>query len=111
MQVPLQTIVGNHEIEPQFSAQYNTSKVKFVSYSARYPMPHLRSGSPDPNYYSYDVGGVHFVAISSYVDFQKSSPQYKWLESDLKRYAAFLFYFIFVNAAFLLYFERTSAVS
>eukprot|EP00884_Botryococcus_braunii_P011459 jgi/Botrbrau1/20313/Bobra.0410s0001.1 len=83
--VPLQVIVGNHDVEPQFSGRFSTSDVKFVAWKTRYPMPHKESGSSDPNYYSYDVGGVHFIALSPYIPFSKGTPQHQWLEADLSR--------------------------
>jgi hypothetical protein len=64
---------------------FNTTDVKFVSYKARYPVPHNESGSPNPNYYSFDVGGIHVIGLSSYIPFQRGTPQYQWLENDLKK--------------------------
>lgn len=34
-------------------------------------------------YYSFDVAGVHFVMLNSYMDYNKTSAQYAWLVSDL----------------------------
>lgn len=69
----------------QYSGMFNTSNVKFVSYKARYPVPHNESGSPNPNYYSFNVSGIHIIGLSSYIPFQRGTPQYQWLENDLKQ--------------------------
>jgi chitodextrinase len=40
-----------------------------------------------PNYYSYNAGGWHFIALNSnsaYVGVAPGTPQYQWLEADLK---------------------------
>lgn len=61
-------IVGNHEYE-------NGAAPGYFGYWA---------GVPD--YYSYDVGGWHFVALNStsqFGQFEPTSPQYRWLEQDL----------------------------
>ena len=34
--------------------------------------------------YSYDYGMVHMVMLSTEHDYQPGSPQYVWLENDLK---------------------------
>ncbi|CAN1193763.1 Purple acid phosphatase 15 [Linum perenne] len=75
--VPTMVIGGKHEIEPQVDDQI------FVSYSYRFAVPSDESGSSSPLYYSFNAGGIHFVMLSPYTSYDRSSEQYKWLESDL----------------------------
>ena len=60
---------------------------EFVPYKVRRAraMPFVESGSSDPLYYSFDVGGVHFVMLSSYSDYSPLSAQHAWLRRDLSR--------------------------
>jgi acid phosphatase type 7 len=64
---------GNHE--------YNTSDASgYFSYFG------AAAGAPDKGYYSYDVGAWHLVALNSNcgrLGCGPTSPQVKWLESDL----------------------------
>ena len=48
-------------------------------------MPFEESGSTTNLYYSFDVAGVHVIMLGSYTDFDFESPQYKWLEADLRK--------------------------
>ncbi|KAL5205737.1 hypothetical protein ABZP36_033946 [Zizania latifolia] len=41
------------------------------------------SGSFSPFYYSFDAGGIHFIMLAAYADYNKSGEQYEWLEKDL----------------------------
>jgi hypothetical protein len=45
------------------------------------------AGTPDEDYYSFDVGSWHLIALNSNCSFaagcSESSPQGKWLEADL----------------------------
>lgn len=61
--VPTMVIEGNHEIEPQGSG------ITFKSYSERFAVPSSESGSNSNFYYSFDAGGVHFVMLGAYVDY------------------------------------------
>ncbi len=61
-------IVGNHEYEGGAAPGYST----------------YWSGVPD--YYSYDAGGWHFIALNSNTqldEFDPGSAQYEWLRADL----------------------------
>lgn len=71
---------GNHEIEkiPIIHSQ------PFTAYNARWNMPYEQSGSDSNLYYSFEVAGVHVIMLGSYTDFDPSSAQYKWLQTDLK---------------------------
>ncbi|CAJ2668230.1 purple acid phosphatase 15-like [Trifolium pratense] len=75
--VPIMVIEGNHEIESQ--AENKT----FVAYSSRFAFPSDESGSSSTLYYSFNAGGIHFIMLGSYVSYDKSGDQYKWLEKDL----------------------------
>ncbi|XP_063624901.1 acid phosphatase type 7-like [Cydia splendana] len=72
--VPYMTCVGNHE------EAYN-----FSNYRERFSMP----GGTESMFYSFDLGPVHFVAISTeyyyYIKYgvKMIYEQYQWLEKDL----------------------------
>ncbi|KAM3689492.1 hypothetical protein ACB098_09G051900 [Castanea mollissima] len=78
---PWMVTQGNHEVEkfPLFH------KEPFTAYNARWRMPFEESGSTTNLYYSFDVAGVHVIMLGSYTDFDFESPQYKWLEADLRK--------------------------
>lgn len=69
--VPTMVIEGNHEIEPQASG------VTFKSYSERFAVPATESGSNSNFYYSFDAGGVHFVMLGAYVDYNQTGKSIK----------------------------------
>lgn len=62
----MMVIQGNHEIEPQ------ANEMSFVSYTSRFSVPAEESGSDTKMYYSFDAGGVHFVMLGAYVDYNKT---------------------------------------
>lgn len=77
--VPYMTCPGNHE-----------SADNFTQYRLRYNMPGAQSGSGNNLYYSFDIGDIHFVAISSelyyysnYYNNDNLKRQYDWLLNDL----------------------------
>jgi len=72
--VPVMTTGGNHEIGVG---------EQWVSYNARYPMPHKASGSPSNLWWSRDVGPVHVVSLCSYAATRPGSLQHRWLLRDL----------------------------
>jgi hypothetical protein len=63
---PMMVVEGNHEEEPQVGNR------TFVAYSSRFAFPSEESGSFSPFYYSFDVGGIHFVMLGAYADYSKS---------------------------------------
>lgn len=69
--VPMMVIEGNHEIEPQASG------VTFKSYSERFAVPSTESASNSNFYYSFDAGGVHFVMLGAYVDYNQTGKSIK----------------------------------
>ncbi len=68
-------IIGNHE--------YNTFSNG---------LPYFNYWNGVPNWYSYDAGGWHFIALNSNCEVRVSclpgSPQYTWLQNDLATNAA-----------------------
>lgn len=76
--IPMMVLGGNHDIEPQ------VGDLTFASYSARFAVPSEESGSNNSLYYSFNVGGVHFLMLAAYIDFNRSSEQYAWLKQDLE---------------------------
>ncbi|VFQ65181.1 unnamed protein product [Cuscuta campestris] len=77
--VPMMVVEGNHEIEKQVGNK------TFAAYSSRFAFPSKESGSSSPFYYSFNAGGIHFVMLGSYVAYNKTDDQYKWLERDLAK--------------------------
>lgn len=41
------------------------------------------AGPAGRGYYSFDLGGWHFISLNSNVDASAGSPQYRWLQADL----------------------------
>ncbi|XP_055833003.1 purple acid phosphatase 23 isoform X2 [Solanum dulcamara] len=77
--VPMMVIEGNHEIEPQAAG------LTFQSYLTRFSVPSKESGSNSNLYYSFDAGGVHFIMLGAYIDYNHTSAQYSWLQHDLEK--------------------------
>ncbi|KAK4534787.1 hypothetical protein CDCA_CDCA02G0812 [Cyanidium caldarium] len=69
---------GNHEVA--------SGPEQNMAYSSRYPAPHRESGSPTFEYFSYETGLAHIVALGSYTVYNQSSLQYRWLENDLRSF-------------------------
>lgn len=59
----MMVIEGNHEIEPQVAG------ITFQSYLTRFAVPSEECGSKSNLYYSFDAGGVHFIMLGAYVDY------------------------------------------
>lgn len=72
--VPMMVIEGNHEIEPQASG------VTFKSYLTRFSVPSEESGSQSNFYYSFDAGGIHFIMLGAYIDYNRTS-EFPYLSS------------------------------
>lgn len=68
--VPMMVIEGNHEIEPQISG------ITFKSYLTRFAVPSSESGSNSNFYYSLNAGGVHFLMLGAYVDYNATGNRY-----------------------------------
>ena len=68
--VPMMVLAGNHDLETQGGG------VQFASYNARFAVPSKESGSVNNLYYSFNTGGVHFVILASYTDYNRTSELY-----------------------------------
>ncbi|XP_043705957.1 purple acid phosphatase 23 isoform X2 [Telopea speciosissima] len=75
--VPMMVIEGNHEIEPQAGG------ITFKSYETRFSVPSQESGSNSSFYYSFNAGGIHFIMLGGYIDYNSTGAQYAWLKKDL----------------------------
>jgi hypothetical protein len=64
--VPIMVVEGNHEIEKQAGDK------TFVAYSSRFAFPSVESGSPSTFYYSFNAGGIHFIMLGAYINYEKS---------------------------------------
>lgn len=76
------------QIEP-YTLVHNSIKLpdeeQFLAYQTRlFSLGNPKSGSPSAMYHSHEVAGVHVVMLGSYTPFDKGTPQYEWLEADLK---------------------------
>ena len=73
--VPLMVVEGNHELELQ------AGNKTFEAYSSRFAFPYVESGTTWKFYYSFNAGGIHFVMLGAYIDFDRSGLIF--LDSDL----------------------------
>ncbi|XP_024004405.1 purple acid phosphatase 6 isoform X2 [Eutrema salsugineum] len=73
---------GNHEIDfvPNIGEPH-----AFKPYEHRYPNAYKASGSTSPLWYSVRRGPAHIIVLSSYSAYDKYTPQYMWLEQELKK--------------------------
>jgi hypothetical protein len=80
------TTVGNHESDWPGSASYfaveDSGGECGVTATTLLPMP--SPATKDRPWWSYDVGLIHFVGMSTEHDFREGSEQHDWLESDLQ---------------------------
>lgn len=95
--IPWMASIGNHEVGWSESDPFNgTLKTDMdsggecgVAFLKRFPfaMQPLPSHMPWRNahaWYSFEIGAVHFVMLSSEHDFSTGSPQWKWMVNDLQ---------------------------
>jgi len=67
--------VGNHE-----------NIDKYLAFRLRFGTDLLEQNSGGGDFYwSFDFGNIHFIHLSSETNSSASSPQYAWLENDLKK--------------------------
>jgi hypothetical protein len=64
--IPMMVIEGNHEIEEQAGG------LQFVSYQSRFSTPSQESGSNTSMYYSFNAGGIHFIMLGGYIDYNRT---------------------------------------
>ena len=72
--VPVMTTGGNHEL---------STAEAWVSYNARYPMPHRASGSHSNLWWSRPIGPVFVIALCSYAATDAMSLQQRWLRRTI----------------------------
>ncbi|XP_015886658.2 bifunctional purple acid phosphatase 26 isoform X2 [Ziziphus jujuba] len=73
---------GNHEIE----YMPNMGEVSpFKSYLHRFATPHVASNSTSPLWYAVRRASAHIIVLSSYSPFVKYTPQWRWLQEELRR--------------------------
>ncbi|XP_010523486.1 PREDICTED: probable inactive purple acid phosphatase 2 [Tarenaya hassleriana] len=99
--IPYHVCIGNHEYDwpaqpwkPDWAAYIygkDGGGECGVPYSVKFNMPGKSSESTGMNapptrnlYYSYDMGSVHFVYISTETNFLQGSSQYQFIERDLE---------------------------
>ncbi|KAJ3687123.1 hypothetical protein LUZ61_016287 [Rhynchospora tenuis] len=73
---------GNHELD--FAPEIGES-TPFKPVSYRYPTPYSASGSTEQYYYSVRRASAHIIVLASYSSYGKYTPQYSWLQSELKK--------------------------
>lgn len=81
------TIVGNHESDwPGTSTLYpaNTDSGGECGVSTLTLLPEPAPATLNQPWWSYDIGLIHFIGVSTEHDYAVGSTQYLWLEQDLK---------------------------
>ncbi|CAN8328010.1 unnamed protein product [Cochlearia groenlandica] len=73
---------GNHEID--FVPEIDETHA-FMPYMYRYPNAYKDSGSISPLWYSIKRGPAYIIVLSSYSAYGKYTPQYVWLDQELKK--------------------------
>ncbi|KAM7258380.1 hypothetical protein ACFE04_014121 [Oxalis oulophora] len=72
---------GNHELDFEPSIG---ETVPFKPYKTRYHTPYRASNSTSPFWYSIKRASAHIIVLASYSAYGKYTPQFKWLETELK---------------------------
>ncbi|KAK9947495.1 hypothetical protein M0R45_003118 [Rubus argutus] len=73
---------GNHEIDYM---PYMGEVTPFKNYLQRYATPYYASKSSNPLWYAIRRASAHIIVLSSYSPFVKYTPQWMWLQEELKR--------------------------
>ncbi|EEF31627.1 Purple acid phosphatase precursor, putative [Ricinus communis] len=73
--------VGNHEIE---YLAYMGEIIPFKNYVYRYPTPYMASNSSSPLWYAIRRASAHIIVLNSYSPFVRYTPQWLWLQQELK---------------------------
>ncbi|XP_078149038.1 purple acid phosphatase 2-like isoform X1 [Carex rostrata] len=74
--------VGNHEID--FVPDIGET-TPFKPMSNRYPTPYKASGSTEPYFYAVRRASAHIIVLASYSAYGKYTPQYQWLQAELRK--------------------------
>ena len=80
---PIYPTTGNHERESPL-------------YYDQHFLPHNNPDSTE-EYYSFDYGNSHFIALNTNINYQEESPQYIWLENDLQASSSATWIFAFLH--------------
>ncbi|KAH7284407.1 hypothetical protein KP509_34G053400 [Ceratopteris richardii] len=73
---------GDHEVD--FEPELGETK-PFKPYLSRFYVPYRASNSTSPLWYSIKRASTHIIVLSSYSAYGKYTPQYRWLEIELKK--------------------------
>jgi hypothetical protein len=73
---PFYPSVGNHEL--------NGGSCGYQGYTDVYYLPGNAPSGDEEEYYSFDWGNAHFVALDTNQDYSAGSAQYNWLVNDLQ---------------------------
>ncbi|KAL3515128.1 hypothetical protein ACH5RR_022030 [Cinchona calisaya] len=73
---------GNHDID--FAPEIDETDL-FKPYTNRYPTPNQASNSSSPLYYAIKRASAYVIVLSSYTACGKFTPQYIWLDNELKK--------------------------
>ncbi len=74
--IPFYPSVGNHEL--------NGDSCGYQGYTDVYDLPGNAPSGDEEEYYSFDWGNAHFVALDTNQGYSVGSAQYNWLVSDLQ---------------------------
>ena len=74
--IPFYPSVGNHEL--------SGGSCGYQAYTDVYYLPGNAPSGHEEEYYSFDWGNAHFVALDTNQDYSASSTQYNWLVNDLQ---------------------------
>ncbi|KDP32671.1 hypothetical protein JCGZ_13669 [Jatropha curcas] len=73
---------GNHELD--FAPEIDET-TPFKPFMHRFPTPYKASNSISPLWYSIKRASAYIIVLSSYSAYGKYTPQYVWLEKELKK--------------------------
>ncbi|XP_062204269.1 purple acid phosphatase 2-like [Phragmites australis] len=73
---------GNHEID--YAPEIGETD-PFKPFTNRYPTPFAASGSTRPFWYSVKIASAHVIVLASYSAYGQYTPQWTWLQDELKR--------------------------
>ncbi|KAL9322311.1 hypothetical protein ACSQ67_010364 [Phaseolus vulgaris] len=73
---------GNHELD--YAPELGETE-PFKPFKHRYHVPYKASGSTEPFWYSVKIASAHIIVLASYSAYGKYTPQYEWLEAELKK--------------------------
>ena len=93
--VPYMTGEGNHERDwggprsgggsgDRYPGSTDSGGECGVPYYSHFVMPGADKVNNSVSWYSFDYGNVHVVVMSTEVEFEEGSPQYQWIEGDLR---------------------------